>query len=182
MTIKTVAHKKKRAAIPLRRLFSESMSLIKQETNVRSEYCGTRFDMSIGFSLIRFIYSKCGAANAVVGLIMELGNISNSRMRQLKLINRNVVKWFKLHVSASALARKSRIGPKVGKLSTKLPLFTLLSRAASWKFSIAPLFIWQTWFCLRWNGCRDLWEEAESEALWVFAVPYMFTNQSIASM
>lgn len=77
---------------PLDRVYTDLADPIRQPSLGRARYFVTFLDSCSGFSLVKFLHRKRGAAETVIKMVQEVENLFHSRMKRRTTINRNMVK------------------------------------------------------------------------------------------
>lgn len=90
---KAVVHEDMMAARPLERVVTDLVGAMKHRSIRRFKHFVTLLNESSGYSIVRFFRRKSEAAEVVVGMIQELETLFNSKVHDMTLIYRRVVKW-----------------------------------------------------------------------------------------
>lgn len=80
---------------PSERVFSAVVGSMRYESIGKPKYFVAILELCSRHSLVRSIHSKSKAGDAVIELVIELGNLFSWQTNELTTVNRNCIKWLK---------------------------------------------------------------------------------------
>lgn len=90
---KSTALEEKAASNPLDRKFSDLVGTMKQQSLGRVRYFVRLLGLCSGYSLFRSTHRKNEAGDAVVEMIRELLGLSQSQVKSMTSVDRNIFRW-----------------------------------------------------------------------------------------